>query len=298
MSADAHAMDVQPLLPERLENARSLLVVLSLMAFLAGLALLFSRGATRLSDDWRAQLSDTATVQVLHNSPETREAQMSAAAELLRRLLPDADISIMSEPDAAALLEPWLGATRLPDDLPVPGLITIKNMAGNMSTGQITTQMEAEGLLVNIDNHDRYATGVKRTSQRLIILGSGLLIILLTAGLAVSVFATRAGLSAQRDIISVLVQVGASNRFIAKLFVGQAGRRGILGALIGLTFAALFWSAASIVGVTGEMGWHSVGAVLRDVLWLIGLGLLFTTICAMAAGLTATRQMARERRRA
>ena len=54
-----------PLLPGRVENARALWVVLIIMALLAGCALLFARGAMRLSGDWQTQLGGTLTVQVL-----------------------------------------------------------------------------------------------------------------------------------------------------------------------------------------------------------------------------------------
>lgn len=295
--SEAAITNEQSLLPERIENARSLLIVLALMALLAGLALLFSRGATRLSADWQSQLSDTVTVQILNNSTETREAQMQAAAELLQNLLPEAEITPLSEADASALLDPWLGDIDLPTNLPVPGLITLKHNQGDIPVEQISAAMQADGLLVNIDDHRQFSDGIEQTARRLVLLGSSLLTILLAAGLFVSVFATRAGLSAQRDIIRVLVQVGANNDFIAKLFIGQAAKRGLVGALFGLSLAAIIWAVLSISGLAGDMGWQGAGQTLIDVIWLIGFGAVFVLICAMAAGLTATRQLSRERRR-
>ena len=288
----------QPLLPERIENARSLLVVLMLMAFLAGLALLFSRGASRLSDNWRAQLTNTATVQILHASPETRDAQINSALSTLKSLMPTAEIAALSTSEANLLLEPWIGKTALPGDLPIPSLITIEKTTDQINIANITGALEAEGLLVNVDDHSQYAENIQTTTRRLVMMGTGLLAILLGAGLAVSIFATRAGLSSQRDIIRVLVQVGASNAFISKLFIGQAGRRGLIGAAIGLALAALIWLLISIFGLSGELGWGQIKPALIDVLWLIVLGGLFGLICALAAGVTATRQLARERRRA
>jgi hypothetical protein len=45
------------------------------------------------------------------------------------------------------------------------------------------------------------------------------------------------------------------------------------------------------------LGWTGFGAGLIDILWLIGLGIVFAVICASAAGITATRQLAFERKR-
>lgn len=288
----------QPLLPERIENARSLLVVLMLMAFLAGLALLFSRGANRMSDHWRAQLSNTATVQILHSSPDTQQAQMQSTLQTLQSLLPEADIQPLSMDESRSLLKPWIGNTDLPEDIPVPSLITVTKSSGAINAARISAALEAEGLLVNVDDHSQYARNIQSTTRSLVGLGMGLLSILLAAGLAVSIFATRAGLSAQRDIISVLVQVGASNLFISKLFIGQAGRRAMIGAAIGIGLAALFWLGLSVLKVIGDVGWQSPQMVILDLIWLIGLWIIFALICALAAGMTARRLLARERRRA
>ena len=102
----APQISAQALLPERMENARSLLVVLMLMAFLAGLALLFSRGASHLSSKWQAQLTDTATVQIIHSTADMRETELTAAIDILQPLLPEARLEKVSQEDASALLRP------------------------------------------------------------------------------------------------------------------------------------------------------------------------------------------------
>ena len=112
-----------------------------------------------------------------------------------------------------------------------------------------------------------------------------------------NIFATRAGMITQKDIIRVLVQVGASDKFIARLFIGQAFRRGTMGAAIGLMLSALLWLLLSLLGDWGELGWTALHPGTIDILWLIGLGLFFALICGIAAGMTATRQLALERRR-
>jgi len=291
----------QALLPERMKNARALLCVLIIMAFLAALALLFARGAAQLSADWRAQLTNSATVQIMINSAESRPAQMDTAQQILKTLLPDTEITPLSETQAQALLKPWLGNTNLPADLPVPGLITLEARNSSLPTNQIKTALSAEGIIANIDDHTRYADGLQRTSRGLVFGSSLILLLLLIASLAVNIFATRASLIAQRDIISVLVQVGASNKFIARLFVEQAAKRALLGAIIGAVLAVLTWVflAISNLGALKDSGLigGGFGFGFIDGLFLIGLCLFFALICAMAAGLTALRQLSQERRK-
>ncbi len=291
----------QTLLPERMKNARALLCVLIIMALLAALSLLFARSAARLSADWQTQLTNSATVQVMINSSESRAAQMEIAQKTLQNLLPNTRITPLSETQAQALLKPWLGSTNLPADLPVPGLITLETQGNGLPFAQIKTALSAEGVIANIDDHTRYAGGLQRTSRSLIFGSSLILTLLLIASLAVNIFATRASLIAQKDIISVFVQVGASNKFIAQLFIQQAAKRTLLGAVIGAILAIFIWIFLSLsnFGALKDSGfiWDSFGVGLGDILFLIGLCLFFTLICAMAAGMTALRQLSEERRR-
>jgi len=191
-----------PLLPSKLRNARALWVVLIIMALLAGCALLFARGSMRLSGEWQTQLSDTLTVQVILDNAAAWEQDTKLARDTLTPLFPGADIEILPESEARALLQPWLGNAALPEDLPVPGLLNV-------------------------------------TGQNL----------------------------------------------------------GAIGAIIGLTLAALLWLCLSILGDWGGLGWTGFMAGATDILWLIGLGAVFAIICAVAAGVTATRQLAFERKR-
>lgn len=284
-----------PLLPGKLRNARALWLVLIIMALLAGCALLFARGSMRLSGDWQSQLSDTLTVQVMLDNNSAWEQETATARETLTNAFPGADIAVLPQSEARALLQPWLGNATLPDSLPVPGLI---NMTGeNLTTRKAQTALDAAGLSANIDDNSRYADQLSGTARRLVGIGIGTLILILLAGLSVNIFATRAGMTAQKDIIRVLVQVGASDKFIAKLFIGQAFRRGAMGAAIGLVLAAVLWLCLSVLGDWGGLGWTGFGAGLVDFLWLIGLGAIFAIICAAAAGVTATRQLVFERKR-
>lgn len=296
MSASAKFVGGEaPLLPDRVKNTRALWVVLIIMALLAGCALLFARGAMRLSGDWQTQLSETLTVQVLLENQADWEVQTDATRDVLTTLLPGADVAIIPQSEARALLQPWLGNTVLPDDLSVPGLIQITG--DSLSASTVQTALDGANIPANVDDNSRYADSLRGTARRLVAIGIGVLILILTAGLAVNIFATRAGMTAQKEIIRVLVQVGATDSFIAKLFIGQAATRGAAGAGLGLLASAFVWLVLSITDDWGGLGWTGFSVGVVDLFWLIGLGLIFAVICAMAAGITAKRQLAFERKR-
>jgi len=287
----------QPLLPSRPEQGRALLTVLLVMAFLAALALLFARGADRLSDRWTAQLSQSSTVQLLISSEEQRDAQMSATRDILRSAIPDATLTMLTRAQASQLIRPWLGGGSLPADLPIPGVIRVDS-AVKLPVETLERQFSEAGLKTVIDDHSRFSGQLKQTVGRLVMLGVGLVALIGLAATAVSMFATRAGLAAQRDIIHVLVQAGATDGFIARLFVGQAARRGLVGAGLGTILAVLVWLFVSFGPGQGSVGWRGPADGIADAVALIILCGAFGLICALAAGWSSLRQLSDERRRA
>lgn len=287
----------QPLLPSRPEQGRALLVVLLVMAFLAALALLFARGADRLETRWTAQLSQSSTVQLLISSEAQRDAQMAMTRDILRAAIPEGQLTSLSHDEAAALIRPWLGGGTLPPDLPIPGVIQIESPV-KLPIDTLERQFSEAGLKTVIDDHSRFSGQLKQTVGRLVLLGIGLVGLIGLAATAVSMFATRAGLAAQRDIIHVLVQAGATDAFIARLFVGQAMRRGLVGAALGAGLAMLVWIFISVGPGQGSVGWRGVTDGIMDGFALTLLCGAFGLICAVAAGWSSLRQLSDERRRA
>lgn len=294
----------QSILITRGHNVRGLISVLTIMALLAGLALLFSRATLRLSGDWQAQLANSLTVQVTLSplSPENDFLmQMRAASDLVKSLIdPSADVAIVKQSESQALIRPWIGNLDLPESLTLPGLITIKApISSNIPNARdLEQKLEKAGIITSIDDHSRWADKIRSTAKRLVLAGGILLGLLLFAAVSVNLFATRAAMAAQRSIISVLAQVGATDSFVSKLFVSQAGKRSALGAGLGMMMAWSLWVGFSILGLSPDLFWSSLADAMIDGAWLIGLWGLFTVVCALAAGLATRRALISDRRRA
>ena len=283
------------LLPVKLRNTRALWLVLIIMALLASLSLLFARGAMRLSSDWQTQLSDTISVQIILDSASDWDAQTEAARIALLDALPGADIEIISQSDAKKLLQPWLGNTALPEDLVVPALLQVSGI--ELSSDHIKNTLDPLGLRTNIDDNSRYADALTVTTRKLLFVSLSVLALILMTGVCINIFATRAAMTAQKEIIRVLVQVGASDKFISNLFIRQAALRGCLGAFIGSAIAGAIWLLLSVFDDWFGLAWTGLAPVLVDIFWLVLLGFVFTLICAVAAGMTSWRQLSFERDR-
>ncbi len=299
MSANPNnLLAVQPLLNQKQDNARALIMVLAVMAFLATLALLFALSTERLKQSWQSQLQQTATVQLMLDTEATRESKIEIALSALSQALPDASLSQIGEAESQALVKPWLGDVSLPDDLPLPTLISIQLDNGNtLDIPALQALLISEGIIAEIDDHSRWSHQLGRTGKSIKTVASAILILILLAAISVSTFATQAALSAQHDVIRVLVQVGANDNFIARLFVAQSGRRGfysgLIGALAGLLMVLLFFLSRqdqSTLLPDLSLAW-------TDGLWLLLFILCFTMFCAVATGLTAMHRLRIERRR-
>ena len=294
-----HNTASQPLLSTQSDNARSLVIVLAIMAFLATLALLFSLSADRLRKNWQGELGRSATVQIMVDNPELRDAKIETALNVLKTALPEATIQPMSQDQSRILLKPWLGNLDLPEDLPLPALISLDVKNGNtLSPSRLTAALGEEGLIAEVDDHSRWSDQIGRSGRGLKAAALALLALIFGAGVAVSGFATQAALSAQRDVIRVLVQVGAEDGFISKLFIRQAGMRGLKGGIIGVVFGAFTALFLSLRRTPETALLPDLGLHWSDGIFLILLIIIFMLICALAAGVTSYRLLRKERRRA
>jgi len=299
MASTDNTPEVYPLLNTRQDNARTIITVLAIMAFIASLALVFALSANRLKTDWQSDLSRSATIQVMLENSEVRDLKIKSALSILETQLPSASIKELSSDDTKALLRPWLGSVDLPDDLPIPALISVEfPSAADLNIEALQSQLLAEGLIVDIDDHSRWSAQIKRTGRGLLASALAMLGLIFFACAAVSAFATQAALSAQRDVIRVLLQVGASDKFVTKLFIKQAGKRGLISGFIGVILGTVAALIARIRRNADTALLPDLTFNFTDIFWLLLLALSLGVICALAAGFTSFRLLRQEHRRA
>ena len=291
--------DSYPLLDLRQDNSKTLMTVLAIMAFLASLALIFALSAKRLNADWQNELGQSATIQILLDEPELRDIKIEAAITVLQKEYPDAVIEPLGHQQSQDLLRPWLGSVELPENLPVPALVTIDfDGPKRLDLDALKVKLSAEGLLTQIDDHSRWSAQIGRTGRGLWTSAIAILSLIFLACAAVAAYATQAALSAQRDIIRVLLQVGASDRFIAKLFIWQASKRGLISGFLGVLCGFILAVFLRLRRNPDTALFPDMTLSFTDIFWLILLPLFIGFICALAAGLTSFRLLGEEHRRA
>ena len=286
-----------PLLDPKGNDAGSLLFVLSIVAYLATIALMFSLSMNRISASWNTSLKNTATVQILVDNPRLIETQVDITLKNLKENYPNSEVTAVDKKKSLDMLKPWLGNSVLPDDLPIPALISIKfAKEDNKDLAYLTPDLKAEGVIIEIDDHTRWSEQVKRSAAALKVGSSALLILIFSVAMFITNYATKSALLTQKKIINILLQVGAKNIFITKLFIKQAGVRGLVSGFYGVSLGCVTIILISTdrikeIFIIAPPSFH-----WPDLIYLLTFIIGFSLNCSMSAGLTSTNILSKKYR--
>lgn len=286
----------QPLLPTDKAAERPLWVILIIMAFLAGLALLSARIGARNYAAWQTDLSGSATVQILELEKHDRSERTRQALDIIETTAPDARAVRLTDNEALALIEPWLGeslsiseAVPLPDDISIPVLIALDGSSAQ-NRREISARLEAEGFTVIVDDHSDWTGEISRTARAFNTASWLILVIAFFAATAATIFSTQSVMSAQAKTISVFAQIGTTDKFITKLFLKRAVKIGIISGLIGAAAALGFIALYRIIrGPAVHAALPSLSPTFADLLILIFMALVFGGVCALASSVSAKK---------
>lgn len=289
----------ESLLPKDKRHDWPLLIVMTIMAFLAGLALLLSAMSIRATNYWQDDLKQTATVQIFTEDNTDRDQVLLSALEILDAQSGGLNAKAVSEEKSRDMLRPWLGDLTLPEDLPLPILISLETGPGqNIDANNIKQALATKGISANVDDHSRWATRINRATRTAQISSLFILLLVFAASVATSGFATQSALESRRSVIKVLTQVGAKDNFIARLFVSKffslGLKAGVIGSLGALIFAILI---RLFVGGQRESAlFPNMSLSGSDIFLLVLLPVIFGIISAGSAGWTSLQILKRDRK--
>lgn len=284
-----------PLLPEAGAGGAPLTAVIAVISFLAVLAMAAVLIINHATSVWTAELRSEITIQVKGASAE----EIAEGAQAVMRVLAETEGVIeateRTPEEAAALLEPWLGKGNASAFLNIPALIEVKaspRLRANID--QLRDRLAAAAPSASLDDHaswhDRLARAA-RSSQALAIV---VFLLVMGAACAISIFAARAGLAANHEIVSVLHLVGATDAFIAAEVQRRFFILGLRGAVLGLVSALLALGLASIAikasaGSDFFLPQFTLGGWLA--LWLFTVPIVTCFVTALTARLTVLRTL-------
>lgn len=230
-----------PIVPPRSVTGRSLVVVITIMAFLASLTTGVVYLINQSASAWLNDVASEVTVQVrpAGNTTET-EAKLTKIRAFLSKQIGVANVRVLSKRETSALVEPWLGNVQTLEALPLPRLIAVQLDRDNppdLPTLRVALDGEFEGAM--LDDHGRWQAQIRSLTSTLALAGLGVIALVALATVAIIVSATRSAMASNREIVEVLHFVGARDRFIAGQFEKHFQTLGVLAGAGGAGLAAL-----------------------------------------------------------
>ncbi len=288
----------EPLLPEAGAGGAPLTAVIGVISFLAALALSALLFINTAANRWTSELQSEITVQIKGADPAEINAGAEVALEILRDTEGVFDVRRKSEQETAALLEPWLGEGNASQFLTIPALIEIKvtqEARNNLDTLRSRLAEAAPG--ASLDDHAGWHARLSSAARSGQALAFVVFLLVMGAACAISVFAARAGLAANHEIVSVLHLVGATDTFIASevqrrfLVLGLRGSlAGLAAALAALALAAFAMrassSASNFLPSFELSGWLAA--------WLLTVPIFTCCVTALTARLTVMNTLRKQ----
>lgn len=276
-----------PLLPRRDGRDGALGFVIAVLCACACLTVVVAMAADRAAQGWARDIRGSATVQVRPRAGETAGEAAARGAEALAGVPGVAEAAAQDRASAEALLRPWLGGGELPEDLPIPRLVTVElDRQHPADAAQLKAALASAGVDGSVDDHARWLADVQRAgllTRSLAILAGA---VMAAAAAAAIAFATRAGLASRRDVVEVLHLSGAEDRFVAGLFQRRfawlAAASGAAGAVAAALLVTLLRLTGGQAGLSPALPVHWL-----DLLALAPCPLLAAIVGGVAARVTA-----------
>jgi len=256
------------IVPPQSIAGRALTLVIAIMTFLASLTV----GAVAVIDDaaraWASDIGREVTIEIRPIEGVDTAAEVRRAVALAQEFSGVGAVRALSDTETRRLLEPWLGSGVDLDALPVPRLVVVE-VDDPAAVDLSAMREEIDGAVrgASLDDHVAWIDRLRAMAEAMVIGGGGILALVLVALVLSIVFATRAAMAGNSDVIGVLHFVGAEPGFIAREFQRHFLMLGVRGGLIGGGLALLCFVVVALLtrGSAGLPGADQLSAFVGGV---------------------------------
>ncbi|MBI1260544.1 MAG: cell division protein [Rhizobiales bacterium] len=286
-------VETRSVMPAAGATGVSLVLVIAAMCFLASLTFGAALSVGRAADSWTSELAGALTVEIKPSPDMDKDSQLDAVMSVLAKTPGIKTARPLDQEDMRALLEPWLGQGNVTDDLPLPTLIAVEiDMQSPPDMAGLAFQIAASAPGALLDTHRQWQAQLLQAARTVAWLAYGVLAIVAATTIAIVTFATRAGLSANREVVEVLHLIGAKDRFIAREVQRHFLHLGLRGGLIGLALSALTFLAAGFSGQSESLFLVPVWGLPAELYpWLLLVPLAASLVAVLTARVTVFRTL-------
>lgn len=292
-----------PIVPPQSVAGRALTLVVAIMSYLACLTVGSVSVVWDAAQDWSNDLVREVTIQIRPADGVDMLRQIDSAVTITQRFQGVGTVRALSDDETKALLQPWLGSGLDLDTLPVPRLVQVMvDDPSALDLPALKQRIEQEVTGASLDDHSVWTSRLAAMAGAVVAGGFGILALVLFSMVLSVVFATRAAVASNRDVVSVLHFVGAEDSFIAREFQRHFLVLGLRGGISGGVFACLCFLLLEMFTrqTTGLAGSDQMSALFGPVavstpgyLGVIGIVFLVAVLTAVTSGLAVKSQLAR-----
>lgn len=236
-----------PIVPPRTVARRTLLALVAIMSFLACLSVAAVSVVADRARGWQREIADEVTIQIKPSEGVDMQSMVSRAVDVAMQVPGVSTATAISEREANALLEPWLGSDFDASELPIPRLIAVR-ITADADLATLARRLKEEVPAANLDDHGQWLKRLSAMASVMTLLGSLVLALVFAATALCVVFATRGAMAGNRTVIEVLHFVGAEDSYIAREFQRHFLLLGLKGAGIGGAAAAALFVLLGLFG--------------------------------------------------
>lgn len=240
-----------PIVPEKSVAGRTLLLLVTIMAFLSAVTLGGVVLVQKSAIAWSADVGRELTIQIRPVEGEVMDSNLRTAVSLAESTPGVASARALSVEESQSLLEPWLGTGLDLSAIAVPRLVVVR-LADPVDADIPSLERNLAVIKgASLDTHAAWRQQLNTMAGTVVLSGLLVLGLIGVATVLAIIFATRGAMASNREIVDVLHFIGASNKFIAGEFQGRflsiGLQGGFLGALLAILFFVLIGTAAGSV---------------------------------------------------
>ncbi|WP_210260080.1 cell division protein FtsX [Hongsoonwoonella zoysiae] len=236
------------IVPPQAVAGRALTLVVAIMSFLACVTVGSVAIVREAADDWANEITRELTIQIRPADGVDMLREIDKAIALAQEFQGVGTVHALSDAETRELLRPWLGDGLDLDALPVPRLIKVSvddPQALDLAALRQAVSREIAG--GSLDDHSAWTDRLASMANAVVIAGFAILVLVLWSMVLSVVFATRAAMSGNREVVEVLHFVGAEESFIAREFQRHFLLLGLKGGIIGGAIACVIFIGLDVL---------------------------------------------------
>ncbi len=240
------------IVPPQAVAGRALTLVVAIMSFLACLTVGVVAIVRDAAEAWSNELVREVTIQIRPAEGVDMLREIDKALALAGEFPGVGSVRALSDQETRNLLQPWLGSDLDLEALPVPRLIQVMiDDSRALDLAALRRAVRDQIVGGSVDDHTAWTDRLAAMAGAVVVAGFALLVLVLGSMVLSVVFATRAAMAGNRDVVEVLHFVGAEDSFIAREFQRHFLVLGLRGGIAGGLAACLLFVTLEFVAREG-----------------------------------------------